>query len=304
MHALTSISELATIKGPIVLAIGVFDGVHLGHQAVLKRALRDAEAMGGTGVALTFDPHPARILRPESAPRLLTSTPHKLRLMQALGVSHLLVQKFDLEFAASEPRDFLQSLSTACRPLRQIVVGNQWAFGRGRSGNIDLIREFGKDAGFEAVELEPIAVDGVIVSSTRIRQAIKDGDFEEARKCLGRDFTILGTVTTGRQVGRTLGFPTANLRAHNEQFPPDGVYAVDIYRGQEVLRGVANIGVRPTVEKQGERVLEVHLLDFEEDIYGEDLEVVFTRFIRGERRFSGREELKDQIAQDVAAARG
>ena len=153
------------------------------------------------------------------------------------------------------------------------------------------------------MELEPVEVEGQIVSSTRIRKAIEEGDFAEARKCLGRDFTILGTVTQGRQVGRTIGFPTANLRAHNEQFPPDGVYAVDVRRGQEVIRGVANIGVRPTLEKAGERVLEVHLLDFAEDLYGEDLEVVFTRLIRAEKRFAGLEELKAQIAQDAAAAR-
>ena len=254
-------------------------------------------------MALTFDPHPARVLRPDKAPRLLTSTPHKLRLMRELGVRHLLVQKFDKDFAASEPSDFLQSLSEACQPLRQIVVGHQWAFGRGRSGNIELIREFGKNAGFEAVELEPVEAEGHIVSSTRIRKAIEDGDLLEAKKCLGRDFTILGTVTQGRQVGRTIGFPTANLRAHNEQFPPDGVYAVDVRRGAQVIRGVANIGVRPTLEKAGERVLEVHLLDFAEDVYGEDLEVIFTRFLRPEKRFAGLEELKAQIAQDAAEAR-
>lgn len=303
MHLLTAIAELASVPGPVVLAIGVFDGVHLGHQAVLRRALKDAEILGGTAVALTFDPHPARVLRPDKAPRLLTSTPHKLRLMRELGVRHLLVQKFDKDFAASEPRDFLQSLSEACQPLRQIVVGHQWAFGRGRSGNIELIREFGENAGFEAVELEPVEVEGHIVSSTRIRKAIEEGDLLEAKKCLGRDFTILGTVTQGRQVGRTIGFPTANLRAHNEQFPPDGVYAVAVRRGAQVIRGVANIGVRPTLEKAGERVLEVHLLDFADDVYGEDLEVVFTRFIRPEKRFAGLEELKAQIAQDAAEAR-
>jgi len=304
MHTLTSISELASVPGPITLAIGVFDGVHLGHQAVLHRALSDAKASGGTAVALTFDPHPARILRPEAAPRLLTSMPHKLRLMRDLGLSHLLVQKFDREFAASEPAHFLQSLTEACRPLRQIVVGHQWAFGRGRSGNIEIIREFGRTAGFQAVELDPVEVEGSIVSSTRIRKAIEEGDFAEARKCLGREFTILGTVTKGRQIGRTIGFPTANLRAHNEQFPPDGVYAVEVHRSGDILRGVANIGVRPTLENQGERVLEVHLLDFTGDLYDEDVEVSFSRFIRPERRFAGLDELKAQIEQDVAAARG
>ncbi len=303
MRVLRSIAELSQIPGPVVLSIGVFDGVHLGHQAVIGQSQKSATACDGSAVVLTFEPHPARFLRPERAPRLLTSTAHKQRLIAALGVEWLLLVPFNEDFAAQEPADFIRALARSCPSLRQICVGHQWAFGRGRAGSVDLLRQLGAELGFAVNEMPPVALDGEIISSTRIRRAVEEGDFGTARRCLGRDFTILGTVEAGQRLGRAIGFPTANLRAHNEQFPPDGVYAVRAALDGQRLTGVANIGFRPTVAETPSRTLEVHFFDFDADIYGEDVEVTFVKHLRAERKFDGIEALKNQIASDVATAR-
>ena len=304
MRIHTSIAELAVVPGPVCLAIGVFDGVHLGHQAVIGRALSDARAAGGTAAVVTFDPHPMRVMRPEQAPRLLTSTRHKAQLIERLGVSELLVLPFTPELSATPPEAFVRALHAACRPLREICVGHTWSFGRNRAGNLDLLKTMGDQLGFEEIGLHAVEIDGEVVSSTLIRAAVEEGDLARAARLLGRDFTILGTVVHGDHLGRTLGFPTANLAAHNEQFPPNGVYAVEALQAGRTLPGVVNIGVRPTIaHASGERVLELHLFDFTADIYGQDVEVAFRRFLRPEQKFAGLDALKFQIAQDVAAAR-
>jgi riboflavin kinase/FMN adenylyltransferase len=298
-----SISALAGLPGPIFLAIGVFDGVHLGHREVILRAVEDAARAGGTAVTVTFNPHPLRVLRPEQAPHLLTSTAHKLRLIRALGVEHLLILPFDSVLAATPPEEFIRQLASAARPLREICVGHAWSFGRGRAGNLQLLQTLGRDLGFSEVGVEAVCMDGEIISSTLIRQAIESGDFARAARFLGRPYAIRGTVVAGAQLGRKLGFPTANLSAHHEQFPPDGVYAIEAQWRQRQLAGVANIGIRPTIRAAaGERLFEVHLFDFAEEIYGEDLEVTFRQFLRPERKFASLEELQAQIARDAGAA--
>lgn len=300
---LTAIADLALIRGPIVLAIGVFDGVHLGHRAVIERALADARAKGGSAVVVTFDPHPIRVLRPELAPRLLTSTAHKIRLIRDLGVEHLLIVPFDTVFAETSPADFIRALTKTCNPLREICVGHQWSFGKRRAGNLDLLKVLGDELGFDEVGVPAVEVDGQIVSSTLTRRAIEAGDFAIAARYLGREYAILGTVVEGDRLGRTLGFPTANLSAHNEQFPPNGVYVVTVKRHGQTLRGVVNIGVRPTVaHASGERILEVHLLNFSGELYGEDLELTFGKFLRPEQKFASLAELKAQIRSDVEQA--
>lgn len=301
---LTETAQLSDVSGPLSLAIGVFDGVHLGHQAVLARALSGAREHGGSAVAVTFNPHPLRVLRPSRAPRLLTSTTHKLRLIRSLGIEHLLVIPFDPEFASTPPERFIRALAKSCRPLREICVGHQWSFGRDRAGNLGLLHALGPALGFQAVGVPPVQIDGEIVSSTLVRGAVEGGDLARAARLLGRDYTILGTVVPGDQRGRQLGFPTANLAAHNEQFPPNGVYAIRAARDGGKLHGVANIGVRPTIASpDGQRLLEVHLFDFAEDIYGEDLEITFLRFIRPEQKFASLESLRAQIGRDVALAK-
>jgi len=303
MKVLRSIEELAHIPGPVCVAIGVFDGVHLGHRELIHRTMREARAIRGSAVVLTFDPHPARILRPESAPRLLTSTPHKQRLIAALGCENLLIVKFDSAFAMLAPEEFVRQLVMHAKPLAKICVGHQWAFGKGRAGNVPLLRTLGEQWNFETLEIDPILSERELVSSTRIRKAIEDGDFATARQFLGRDYTILGTVSHGAGLGGKIGFPTANLAAHNEQFPPNGVYAASILLGDRKLGGVLNIGVRPTVNHSPERVLEVHIFDFAEDCYGQDVEVRFAKFLRPEQKFESVDALRAQIARDAAAAR-
>ncbi|MBV9392769.1 MAG: bifunctional riboflavin kinase/FAD synthetase [Verrucomicrobia bacterium] len=302
MKVLHTIEELAQIPGPVNLAIGVFDGLHLGHQAVIGRAMNSRTR--ARTVVMTFDPHPVRVLRPEKAPRLLTSTQHKIMLIEQLGVDAILVQKFDIPFSRTPPELFIESLFDATNQLQEICVGEGWTFGANRSGSVELLGSLAIKLGFELASVPSVEIGGKIVSSTLVRSAIERGDLDFAAKLLGRPFTILGTVAEGRQIGRSLGFPTANLRAHNEQFPPDGVYAARAWIRDEEFGGVVNIGVRPTVEvRAGERLLELHVFDFRTDIYGEDVQVEFLTYLRPERKFSGLSELKRQIARDADSAR-
>ena len=304
MQTLHSISELSVVPGPIFLAIGVFDGVHRGHQAVISTSGQHAHAAEGTSVVVTFDPHPAKVLRPRDAPHLLTATQHKIALIRALGVSHLLIIEFNREFAATSPEDFVQQLVTHSKPLREICVGHEWSFGKDRRGNLDLLKKLGAQFDFNVVGLPPVMVHGAVVSSTAIRQAVEAGSLAKAAEMLGRDYTILGAVTRGDQLGKKIGFPTANLSAHSEQFPPNGVYLAEAWFEGILYHGVVNLGYRPTVSGgKSQRLLEIHLLDFERDIYGEDLEVRFVRYLRPERKFESVEALARQINADVRQAR-
>src|SRR5205814_7773256 len=214
---------LASLPGPLFLALGVFDRVHRGHQAVISTSARHAHAADGTPVVVTFDPHPAKVLRPNDAPHLLTARQHKIDLIRSLGVGHLLVLEFNKEFAATPPDDFVRQLLAHSKPLREICVGHEWSFGRNRSGNLALLKRLGTELGFDVVGIPPVMVNGNVVSSTAIRTAITEGDFDKAAEMLGRPYSIVGTVVGGDNLGKKLGFPTANLSAHSEQFPSDGV---------------------------------------------------------------------------------
>lgn len=304
MNILRGISELSSLPGPIVLAVGVFDGVHLGHQELVRTARETAEACSGTLVLTTFDPHPLRFLRPDNAPHLLTATAHKLNLLAEKGVKNVLLLRFDEALATLRARDFVEGIVAASRPLHAFCVGHSWTFGKGREGNIETLRAMGEEMGFQVIGISPILVEGEPVSSTRIRRAVERGDFATAAKCLGREYRILGTVVEGAGLGRKIGFPTANLAAHNEQFPPNGVYAVRCYDGDQKRNGVANIGTRPTVTQgAGERVLEIHIFDTSENLYGRDVEVEFVHFLRPEQKFDGLDALQKQIASDAETAR-
>jgi riboflavin kinase/FMN adenylyltransferase len=304
VKTLHSISELAQLRGPLFLAIGVFDGVHLGHQAVIFAATSHARAAEGTPVVMTFDPHPLKVLRPQYAPHLLTATEHKIALIRDLGVEHLLVINFDRKFAATSPEEFVEELVMHSRPLREICVGHEWSFGKDRRGNLDLLKKLGPQFDFSVVGVPPVLINGEVVSSTAIRQAVENGDFAKAAEMLGREYTILGTVTHGDNLGKQIGFPTANLSAHSEQFPPNGVYLAEAWINSALYHGVINLGYRPTVSSgKSERVLEIYLLDFDRDIYGEDVEVRFVRYLRPERKFDNMEALAQQIELDVRQAR-
>lgn len=309
MQVLGSISELRRVAGPVYLAIGVFDGIHRGHQAVIGCAVEDAQRSGGKSVVVTFHPHPEKVLRPESAPRLLTSAEHKIRLIRGLGVDYMLVVPFDEAFAATQAEDFVRLLTASCGQLAGVCVGRTWRFGRGARGNVELLAQIGAEFGFAVQGVDQVETDtSGPVSSTRIRKAVEEGDLDLAAMLLGRPYTLLGTIRHGQALGRQLGFPTANLQTHNEQFPPSGVYAVRtrVYSDPPLeLPGVANLGYRPTLEdpQTARRLLEVHLIDFSGDLYGQEMEVEFTAKIREERKFAGLEELKAQIAQDTQTAR-
>jgi riboflavin kinase/FMN adenylyltransferase len=303
MEIIRSIPELSRLPGPLFLAIGVFDGVHRGHQAVISTSANHAQPVNGTPIVVTFDPHPEKILRPAHAPHLLTATQHKIALIRDLGVRHLLLIGFDKQFAATEPEKFVEQLVTSSKPLREICVGHEWSFGKGRRGNLDLLKKLGGQFHFDVVGVPPVTLKGEIISSTAIRDAIQTGNFAKAKEMLGRDYTILGTVTPGDDLGKKIGFPTANLSAHSEQFPPDGVYVAEAWLEDVKYHGVVNLGCRPTVSSDKNRVLEIHLFDFNRDIYGQDLEVRFIRYLRPEKKFANVEALKQQIAADVQRAR-
>jgi riboflavin kinase / FMN adenylyltransferase len=304
METLRSISDLSHLRGPVFLAIGVFDGVHRGHQAVISTSACHAQLENGTPVVVTFDPHPMKVLRPHDAPHLLTATQHKIALIRDLGVRHLLIIKFDKPFAATPPEEFIGQLVRRSKPLREICVGHEWSFGKDRRGNLDLLKRLGSQFDFDVVGIRAVKIDETVVSSTAIRNAIEKGDFTMAAAMLGRDYTILGTVQAGDKLGKKLGYPTANLSAHNEQFPPNGVYFAKAWVHEVLYHGVVNLGYRPTVSSgKSERILEIHLLDFDRDIYGEDVEVRFVRYLRPERKFDSLEALARQIEADVRQAR-
>lgn len=303
MRVCISIDDLAEIPGPIVLALGVFDGLHIGHQAVLDTARALALEIGATAVASTFHPHPRRLLTPETAPLLLTSLPHQKRLLARLGFDHLLVIPFTRELAAKPASGFIDLLASSPGKLAGIVTGEDFCFGRARSGNAETLASEGLARGFRTVAVPPVLLDGERVSSTLVRRLLSEGNLEMCARLLGRSFSVLGSVVEGKQLGRTLGFPTANVLVDNEQLPPGGVYAVRADLDGRTFSGVANLGHRPTIGNDSEFSLEVHLFNFDESIYGAEIEVFFEAFIRLEQRFSGLEGLKAAIAADVAAAK-
>lgn len=304
MRIVRSLEELGTVGEKQCVAIGVFDGVHLGHQSVLRAAVDDARAGNGTAVALTFDPHPMRVLAPAKAPPLLTSTTHKLALIGSLGLPACLLVPFTVDFARTEPGDFLAQLRQCARQLQTICVGHAFRFGRDRKGDVQTILAFGKQHGVRVDVLPPVLSQGETISSTNIRRAVAEGDLARAERMLGRPFSVLGTVEAGDQLGRTLGFPTANLNPHGELLPPNGVYAARAVVAGQKWPGMVNLGVRPTVASgKPVRRLELHVLDFEGDLYGQSIEVLFVKKLRDEQRFASTDELRAQIARDEAEAR-
>lgn len=303
----TSASSLPPdiVHGTVVVT-GNFDGIHRGHQALFARALAEAEQRRLVAVALTFDPHPRTVLGNTPPPRL-TSTSRRVQLIQRLGVTHVLIRRFDRAFAAWLPEHFVEALLVGTLHARVVIAGDNFRFGAARAGDDALLRRLGPDLGFEAFTLEATDERGPL-SSSRVREALMAGDVGEAARILGRPHSIEGVVEAGDRRGRTLGFPTANLGGVTELTPPDGVYAVAIdHVDGDVLTalatGVMNIGVRPTVGGEPRRTLEVHLFDLCRDLYGHALRVHFLSRLRGERRFDGLDALKAQISRDADDAR-
>jgi riboflavin kinase/FMN adenylyltransferase len=297
-----TLEELAALGETLHLALGVFDGVHIGHQAVIARAVQAAEKEGGLAGLLTFDPHPIRVIAPSKAPAaLLASLDHKAAIVGALGGSLFIPLRFDPEFARMEASQFIDQLTSAA-PIRTLAVGEDWRFGHNRSGDVGFLKHQAASKGFQLEAVPPVMFGGDRISSTRIRQAIHDGNLAEAGRMLGRPYSICGVVQRGDQIGRTIGFPTANLATDEIQLPPGGVWAVRVsIEGGAPLLGVANIGSRPTVGGV-KLLLEVHLLAFDGDLYGRNIEVWFEKHLRAESRFPTLEALRAQIAIDVEEA--
>jgi riboflavin kinase/FMN adenylyltransferase len=291
-----------------VVALGNFDGVHLGHQAVIGAVLAAARLNRAVSGVMTFEPHPRSVFRPDQPPFRLTPFRIKSRLIEALGVDYLLMQHFDLAFAAHTAREFVDTVLVRSLGVSQVVVGYNYVFGHGRQGDVQVLREMAAEFGFAVTTIDPIAVeDGTVHSSSRIRRALQAGQPREAARLLGRDWEIEGRVERGDQRGRTIGFPTANIELDGYLSPAAGVYAVragvDLGSATQWLPGVANFGRRPTFGKAGV-LLEVHLFDFSGDLYGRHLRVALVDFLRPERKFSGLDALKAQIQEDCKAARG
>jgi riboflavin kinase/FMN adenylyltransferase len=286
-----------------VTTIGNFDGVHLGHQAILGRVCQRARELGGQAVAVTFNPHPVKVLRPEVNMPLLNTQDQKLQLLSDSGLDAVVVLPFTRKFAALPARVFVREYFCERLQAREVVVGHDYCFGRGREGNIDLLKEMGEIYGFTVQVVWPVEVDGAVVSSSLIRALLRLGKVTEAGRLLGRPFAVAGRVVQGKGRGaKLLGVPTANLLTANELLPASGIYAVWVRRGAAILAGVANIGTCPTFDNT-ELSLEVHLMEFSGDIYGESLEVQFVNRLREEQRFPSVEALATQIHADIAAAR-
>jgi riboflavin kinase/FMN adenylyltransferase len=292
----------ADLRQDTVLTIGTFDGVHRGHQALVEAVIERARATGRMAAVITFHPHPAAVLAPERAPRSLTTPGDKVALLEGLGVDLVVLLPFDRQVAETPARDFMEMIARHLR-LRELWVGSDFALGRNREGNVPRLRELGQELGYEVRVVEPVVDDSETISSSRIRALLHQGRVAEAAQLLGRYYSLSGEVVIGAQRGRILGFPTANLEVRPERaVPADGVYAVFASLGKERHPAVANVGVRPSFDN-GQRTVEIHILDFDRDIYGCDLVVEFVARLRDERRFEDIDDLVSQIDRDSQSAR-
>lgn len=302
MLILNSFTELNKIERSVNLAIGFFDGVHEGHEAVIRNV---SCGDGSATVVLTFDPHPSSILSPRLSLPIITPLEHKQRLIAKLGVDYLLVIKFDKDRANQSAEKFVGEIVDSCE-LKSISVGNEFRFGCERKGDVDFLTELGRDLGFKVFGIDRVRDErGDVISSTRIRESLKSGNLKEAKSLLGRDFSISGLVTKGDGIGREMSFPTANIEDLESAAIPHGVYAVLADLGGESFKGVANLGVRPTVmsSNNSKPKLEAHLFDFDRVIYGKILEISFVEYLREEKKFNSLADLKNQINDDVNVAK-
>jgi riboflavin kinase/FMN adenylyltransferase len=299
------ITDLTGISGEFtnsVITLGNFDGVHRGHQELVRKVMARAREIGALSLVVTFRPHPLKILAPEKCPPLISIYEEKIRLFEKLGIDVLVKIPFTMEFASMSPEDFVRDVLCDTLGAREIFVGYNYRFGKGRRGNTDMLKRLGKELGFVVRIVDQISVEGEVVSSTKIRDLLKRGSVEHAARLLGRSYAITGIVVRGDGRGKLLGFPTANVVPKHSIIPSHGVYAVRLLVRDKMYDGIANIGLRPTFNKK-EPTIEVHVFDFSEDIYGEEISLYFVGRIREERRFGGADELVSQIHSDIAAAR-
>lgn len=287
-----------------VIALGNFDGFHQGHQAVAGEAIGWAKAEGRPSIIATFDPHPVRFFRPDVPPFRLTTLEQRQELYLAAGATAMLVFHFDAELAGTSAEDFIQTILVDRFGAHGVVTGGDFTFGKGAKGNVDLLRSFGGERGLQSRVVEAVTAGEEVVSSSRIRQALRDGDPQLAARLLTRPFAIRGIVEHGDKRGRTIGYPTANVTIDNYLRPKYGIYAVTgrLLATGQVLHGAANIGIRPQFEPPKE-LLEPYFFDFSGDLYGQEIEVAFHHFLRGEAKFDSLEALIEQMDKDCAEAR-
>jgi riboflavin kinase/FMN adenylyltransferase len=304
MKLIHNAKDLQPGNRKVCLAIGVFDGVHLGHQQIIRQTLADARQHDAIALVITFDKHPNSVVAPDRVPPQIFARSQKLRAIEALGADALLEIPFDKNFSEKSGEIFICELARDLGKIHSICVGADFVFGHRRSGNVALLKTLGAELLFQVHGHAAVALDGQLVSSTRIREMIRAGNFDAASQMLGRPYAICGRVIEGDRIGRELGFPTANLDVANLILPPNGVYsAVTKFRGQ-FYRVALNIGLRPTVASAQPQVrIEAHLLDFAGSLYGEELELELGVKLRDEKRFASPAELSAQIQQDVAAVR-
>ena len=292
---------------PIVLTIGTFDGVHAGHRSVIDVLKSKAKEIGGKTALLTFNPHPRVILHPGNhGLKLLNSMEERIALLDGAGLDFLIIEEFSLELSRLTPLEYVKNLLTEGINPSIVVIGDDHRFGRNREGDFSALKEMGKMFGFNVIALDAEYVDNLRVSSTKIRKAIYSGEVNHASNLLTKPFPLVGKVVEGKQIGRNIGYPTANLVVDDELkiIPADGAYAVYVITPDSKRhKAMLNIGTRPTVSNSMSKSIEVHILDFEGQLYGEEIEILFAQRIRGEMKFDGVEDLKNALAQDEASTR-
>jgi riboflavin kinase/FMN adenylyltransferase len=290
-------------RNPVV-TLGNFDGVHLGHQEIFKRVKEEAWKIHGEGVVITFEPHPLKVLAPAKFLPLLTPFKKKMMLIEKSGIETVLCIEFSLTFSEISPSEFIKSILLEKVRVKGVIIGYNYHFGKGQKGDAQTLKEAGKVFDFEVEVVEPLKVGQTIVSSSKIKDLIQGGEVEVASRLLGRDYPIIGQVVEGARRGKTLGFPTANLEISDELYPKTGVYAVEVVWHQQQFNGLANVGLNPTFspqigKREGQFSLEVHILNFNQEIYGEEIEVHFKKRIRDEVRFESPSLLIEQIKKDI-----
>lgn len=294
--------ENANIMKPTVLTLGVFDGLHLGHQRIMQRVVERAGMASAHATAITFDPHPRAVLHPESAPPLLQTLDQRLASFEVLGIEQAIVIPFTREFADVPAEEFMTDVIRDRLHAKEVYLGKGFAFGKGRGGNIEVLRSMSPGLGLDADEVEEVRVRGQRVSSSKIRELLADGRVNLARRMLGRPYGVEGVIIRGNRRGHTIGFPTANLKPRNRVIPRFGVYATATLIDGAWRKSITNIGVRPTFENTVEPSIETFIFDFNGELYGDVLRVRFLHRIRDERKFSGIDELRAQIEKDTRTA--
>jgi riboflavin kinase/FMN adenylyltransferase len=304
MRIIHAAEELKAAGRKVCLGIGFFDGVHLGHQQIIRQTITDARQREAIALVITFDRHPSTVVAPSRVPPLIYSLPQKLRAVEALGADTLLLIPFNKVFSEQTGEAFVRGLARDLGHVQSLCVGANFVFGYKRGGNVELLRKLGAELKFTVHGMAAVSLDGRAVSSTRIREAIRAGDLDRVSQMLGRAYSLAGLVVRGDGLGHQLGFPTANLDSTGLALPPHGVYAVHAEVGGKTYRAVLNIGLRPTLQNPNPQLrVEAHLIDFAGELYGQELELAFVDKLRPEAKFASLAELRAQIARDILEAR-